>query len=94
MLPHSALFDSYTTAQILVDMLQERSIDELIELSQAPVVLTKARFGKHAGKGWDWIVRADGGWCDWYMKLPDGDRDVRHTIEHHRNLLRRQPSLI
>lgn len=84
MLPHSALFDSYTTAQILVDMLQERTVDELIHLSTQPVVLTKARFGKHAGKRWEDIVRIDSGWCDWYLRLPDGDPDVRHTIVHHR----------
>lgn len=92
--PHRALYDILVTEGILralqweVQNTQhcdsEEALHYLAKISKEPVVLSKARFGKHAGKGWDWIVRADSGWCDWYMRLEDGDPDVRHTITHHR----------
>lgn len=96
--PHRALYDILVTEGILRAMLrllctgqdgvaqrtEDEALQELIRLSTAPVVLTKARFGKHAGKLWSDIVRIDRGWCDWYLKLEDGDADVRHTIIHHR----------
>lgn len=95
--PHRALYDILVTEGILRRLLSEvvhkrlggdadsrAGLLELVRLSTEPVILSKARFGKHAGKAWDWIVRADSGWCDWYMRLPDGDKDVRHTIQHHR----------
>ncbi len=95
--PHRALYDILVTEGILRRMMaalrgttiaeartDDEILAELIRLSTLPAVLTKARFGKHAGKAWEWIVRSDGGWCDWYLRLPDGDGDVRHTIMHHR----------
>lgn len=96
--PHRALYDILVTEGILRRMMrhlcagpdgvaamtERQALEKLIELSTAPVVLTKARFGKHAGKRWEDIVRIDSGWCDWYLRLPDGDPDVRHTIVHHR----------
>lgn len=98
--PHRALYDILVTEGILRRMLrgleagtggfdpmtQDEALLELVRLSRAPVVLTKARFGKHAGKAWDWIVRNDSSWCDWYLRLPDPDDDVRHTILHHRRM--------
>lgn len=101
--PHRALYDILVTEGILRRLMDAwrlaqdkvytdtEVLEELVKLSTAPVVFSKARFGKHTGKSWEWIVRADGGWCDWYMKLPDGDGDVRHTIEHHRDKMRRGP---
>lgn len=93
--PHRALYDILVTEGILRRMMVRLSgelstsdwdvvLRRLIELSTAPAVLTKARFGKHAGKLWSDIVRIDRGWCDWYLRLEDGDSDVRHTIVHHR----------
>ena len=94
--PHRALYDILVTEGILRRMIRQLLqsdcqgstedfvLRHLIDLSTRPVVLTKARFGKHSGKTWEWIVRADRGWCDWYLRLEDGDSDVRHTILHHR----------
>lgn len=90
--PHRALYDILVTEGILRRLMREAALldphlvdtsevlHELVRLSTAPVVLRKSRFGKHAGKDWEWIVRADSGWCDWYLRLDDGDADVQHTI--------------
>lgn len=93
--PHRALYDILVTEGVLRRLMrrvyetteaqsEDDVLRELIDFSTKPVVLTKARFGKHAGKRWEDIVRIDSGWCDWYLRLPDGDGDVRHTIMHHR----------
>lgn len=97
--PHRALYDILVTEGVLGQLMHraresmdsepasvpDRAVlEHLIHLSTQPVVLTKARFGKHAGKRWEDIVRIDPSWCDWYLRLPDGDADVRHTIVHHR----------
>ena len=52
------------TAHILARLLAERAVDELVELSKAPVLLRKVSFGKHYGESWsdvptdylDWIL--------------------------------------
>lgn len=94
--PHRALYDILVTEGILralmravarrlgEDATEEDVLEELVRLSTAPVVLDTVRFGKHRGRKWEWVVRNDRGWCDWYLKTPDPDDDVRHTIIHHR----------
>lgn len=65
--PHRALDDAVVTAAILDRMLEEKTVDELVDLSTRPVLLKTVRFGKHYGKAWRdlpvdylrWIVKQD-----------------------------------
>ena len=45
---HRAFPDAYVTAFILREMLAKESIDDLVAWTQAPALLPKIRFGKHA----------------------------------------------
>jgi exodeoxyribonuclease X len=49
---HRALEDAMMTAHILARLLAGRTVDELLELSTAPFLLSKVNFGKHYGKSW------------------------------------------
>jgi exodeoxyribonuclease X len=49
---HRALEDATVTAHILARLLAERTVDELVELSRAPVLLRKVSFGKYHGQSW------------------------------------------
>lgn len=86
---HRAGPDTWVTAHILLDLLQVMSVEEMIEVSGNPVLLTKITFGLHAGKRfselpWDYL--------DWIVnksKMPQDPtkEDVVHTAR--RELARR-----
>lgn len=54
------------------------AIKYLITLTSAPVLLTKARFGKHRDERWEDI---DSGYMEWCLKQ-DFDDDVKATCRH------------
>lgn len=74
-LPHRALFDTWVTAKILSRMLLEADLEELLELSQAPVVLETVGFGKHYGSKWSEIPSD---YMKWILEQ-DFDDDTMHT---------------
>lgn len=78
--PHRALYDVMVTEAILRRMLETKSLEELVELSQKPVLLSKVRFGKHKGMFWK-DVPSD--YLRWILKQSDIDTDVRHTAYHY-----------
>lgn len=47
---HRALFDSVVTAELLVQMLADKTPEELIKISSEPILLRDMKFGEHAGK--------------------------------------------
>lgn len=49
---HRAGPDTWVTAHILLELLQEASVERLIEITENPVLLRKVDFGEHAGKLW------------------------------------------
>ncbi len=76
---HRALSDAIVTAKLLIRMLEERSINQLVELTQMPVLLNTVRFGKHAGKLWQ-DVESD--YLQWVLSKNDFNPDVTHTARH------------
>lgn len=62
--PHRAGPDTWVTAHILLDLLNERSVEDLLDISSKPVLLRKCPLNAHYGKPWaevpwsylDWIV--------------------------------------
>lgn len=77
--PHRALPDAVVTACLLQRMLQERTVDELVELTATPVLLTTCPFNKHRGEPWS-SVPSD--YMRWILRQ-DFDADVRYTCEHY-----------
>ncbi len=86
--PHRALYDVIVTEAILARMLQERTLEQLIDMSGRPAVLRKIRFGKHRGQLWAELPRD---YLQWIARQPDMDADSRHTAMHY---LRPQGQLI
>lgn len=76
---HRALADALVTAHLLKLMLAERSVDELLALSDLPVVLRKVPFGKHAGALWADVPRD---YLDWASRQKFDNADVMHTVKH------------
>ena len=80
--PHRALYDVIVTESILQIMRQTHTLEQLVMLSQQPVLLSKVRFGKHKGMKWSEVPS---GYLQWVMKQSDIDSDVRHTAHYYMN---------
>lgn len=72
---HRALPDTYVTANLLLDMLKIRELDQLIEMSGFTKDPRKITFGKHAGKFMDAIPLADLLW------MRDKAEQLRHDVK-------------
>jgi exodeoxyribonuclease X len=77
---HRALYDAAVTQAVLAEMLKERTLDQLVELTKKPVLLTTVRFGKYKGQNWTDVprdyrawMRRSGNWAE--------DVDVMHTLD-------------
>lgn len=78
--PHRALYDTACTAEILRLMLRDHTPEQLLELTNTPVLLTTVRFGKHKGQKWADLPTS---YLQWMLKNGDWDRDVLHTVNYH-----------
>lgn len=78
--PHSAGYDARTTAKIMLRLLDLSSVEEMIRISSAPVLLPRMPFGKHRGMAFAEVPKD---YLMWLKGRPDLDRDLRHTLEHH-----------
>jgi len=77
---HRALYDAYTTAQILREMMKIHPATELIEMSTKPALLSKVTFGKHKGENWGDVPKS---YLNWMKSQKEWDMDIKHTIEHY-----------
>lgn len=78
--PHRALYDAIVTEEILQCMLRQRRVEELIQMSQSPVLLTKVSFGKHRGDLWE---RVPTSYLQWVSRQSDMDEDTLHTARYY-----------
>ena len=76
---HRAFPDAYVTAHHLRDLLNEASVEQLIEWSKLPGLLPRVRHGPDRGKEWREI-----GADSLATMLGDRDPDVRYTAEQER----------
>lgn len=74
--PHAAGPDAYVTAFILRRMLRQHTIEDLIEWSNSPTLLSKVPFGKHKGLPWN-EVPSD--YLRWICGQDQAEPDVRYT---------------
>lgn len=75
---HRALADALVTSALLRDMLRERSLGELVELSSQPALIKNVRFGKYRGQRW---ADMDSGYLRWVLSK-NFDDDVMHTARY------------
>ncbi|WHU02196.1 exonuclease domain-containing protein [Sphingomonas sp. NIBR02145] len=73
---HRAFPDAYVTAHHLRDMLNQTSVEQLIEWSKAPGLLPRVRYGPDRGKEWTEID--DDSLATF---LTDRDEDIRFTAQ-------------
>lgn len=79
-LPHSAAYDAITTAKIMTHLLTLSSLEDMLDITKAPVMLARMPFGKHRGLAFEEVPKD---YLMWLKGRPDLDRDLRHTLEHH-----------
>ena len=78
--PHRALYDAIVTEAILQEMLKDKPLEELVEISSKPILLTKVRFGKWKGSQWNHVPRD---YLSWIVRQGDMDEDVLFTARHY-----------
>lgn len=84
--PHRALYDVCTTAALLVRQIDHAAdTEELVRLTNAPVLLRTCGFGKHRGTLWSEVPRD---YLRWMVKngVQADDRDTTYTVRHYLDL--------
>lgn len=76
---HRAGPDTYVTAKILMKLLDHRAVDQLIEITSQPALLSKFRFGKHEGVP---LADVPSDYLAWMLRQ-DFEEDVMHTARYH-----------
>ncbi len=74
--PHSALPDAYVTAHILGCLLNEKTVDELVNISKWPALLRRIGFGKHRGS---LFQDAPSDYLEWLRDKSEMSEDVKFT---------------
>lgn len=81
---HRALYDATVTGVLLMHMLRELTLDQLVVLTSAPVILRNCNFGaKHRGTPWSQVPMDYMRWMQ--REVRDMDEDTRYTIEFYLN---------
>ena len=61
----------------------DNPIDKMVELTTAPILIKKFRFGKHKGRNFQEVAKEDSGYLNWMLKnMQDLDSDTRYTIKY------------
>ncbi len=96
--PHRALPDAVVTSWLVSDMLTRHSAEELIAMTEAPILQKVCRMPKHVGKTWEEVSKVDPSYMRWMLSqgpliiLPGGnktgfDDDTIYTLKFHLGLL-------
>lgn len=68
---------------------EEEALNKMVEISSRPSLLRTIRFGKHAGKKMEEIVKIDRGYLEWLynekIKEETPDEDWIYTLKHYLN---------
>lgn len=79
---HRALPDAYVTTHHLAAMLRLRTVQELVQISLSPALLSKVSFGKYRGIKW---ADAPRDYLQWIVRQRDMDVNVVYTARHYLN---------
>lgn len=85
--PHRGLYDAAVTLSIAERMQEDgHSVEELLRLSKAPVLLRTCNFGKHRGELWEDIGRSDRSYLQWMLYKSDmceNDPNLDYTVRYY-----------
>ena len=82
--PHDAKSDVIITKLLLDELLELAMVEELVALSQKPVIVQKFEFGKYNGRYIEEIAMIDRGYLEWMLhNLEDLNEDMRYTLEYY-----------
>lgn len=59
----------------------EDAIDQMVKISEKPVLLRRMPFGKYSGKSFEEISKIDKGYLQWLAKQPEMDENVKYTVK-------------
>ena len=62
---------------------EEETIKKFVEISENPMLLRKANFGKYTGKTFEEIKTIDRPYLEWMGTLKDKDEDFIYTVNHY-----------
>lgn len=77
--PHRALPDAYVTAHILRRLLAEKTVEELLTISQYPALKRVMNFGKHRGTTFE---DAPSDYLEWIRDKSDMDEDTKFSAKY------------
>ena len=83
---HDALSDVIVTKLLLSKLLQEvdNDIENLITLTDTPILLKVIQFGKYKGKNFEDMVNSDEDYFYWALRnIKNMSGEVRATIKHY-----------
>lgn len=76
---HRALYDVAITKSLFDELLLYRTLEDMIEISNRPVLLRMCRFGKHRDTPW---VDVPKDYLRWILRNGDFDEDTIFTAKH------------
>ncbi len=83
---HDALGDVIVLKLLLDMLLNDHTPEELIELTEKPIIYKTFRFGKYRGEEVLEVAKKDPGYIEWMLMDKETeaalDRDWRHTLEN------------
>ncbi len=83
---HDALGDVLILKMLLDTLLQEHTVQELIELTKKPIIYKTFKFGKYKGEQIVEVAKRDPGYLEWMLMEKEGeeglDEDWRLTLEN------------
>lgn len=81
---HNAISDALHTRMVYEYLLDLASHEQLTQLSQARLLLTRLPFGKYAKKRIETVALKDPAYLKWMLEsLMDMDEDLRYSIEYY-----------
>jgi exodeoxyribonuclease X len=87
---HRALADAFVTHALLQEMLMEASPEQLIELTETPVLQTKIMFGKHRDKLWSEVDISYLRWLLDPQREPPFSDEIRFAARHWLNIAKEE----
>ena len=88
--PHDALSDVVVLKLLLDYLLEQRSIEELIQLTQEPILYDKFYNGKYKREYIKDIVLKDPEYIDFLLSREDLEFDLRYSINYYKEQLKDQ----
>lgn len=82
--PHRALPDAYVTAHLFARLLDHKTPDEMIKISEYPALLKAMNFGKYFGKGmtFEQCSADDPQYLRWIIDKSDMDEDRKFSARY------------